>query len=183
MKKTNLLTRVIIIAIVTIAGLYLVIGPRRRPRLQDFSWSGIKSLIQGETGTGKELVARAIHNLGSRRASSPFVRPERERPFHHTLMESELFGHERGAFTGNYGRIGGRFEMAHDGTLFMDEVGGARPRPCSPSCYGCCRNANSSAWVGAIPCPPNARVYRRHQPRSVRYGGGQFVPDRICSTG
>jgi two-component system response regulator HydG len=82
-------------------------------------------LLLGETGTGKELVAQAIH-LNSHRRQGPFVvvncaaLPE-------TLLESELFGHEKGAFTGATAKKEGRFLLAHQGTLFLDEIGELQP--------------------------------------------------------
>ena len=78
-------------------------------------------LITGESGTGKELVARALHDYSSR-SSGPFIKINCA-AIPKTLMESELFGYEKGAFTGAVGSKPGRFELAHGGSLFLDEIG------------------------------------------------------------
>jgi formate hydrogenlyase transcriptional activator len=83
--------------------------------------TGATVLLTGETGTGKELVARAVHDLSPQRGRALVKVNCAALPA--TLIESELFGHERGAFTGAVGRVVGRFELANHGTIFLDEIG------------------------------------------------------------
>jgi transcriptional regulator with PAS, ATPase and Fis domain len=89
--------------------------------ISDISNTDSTVLIQGESGTGKELIARAIH-FNSHRKNKPFVVANCS-AYSQNLLESELFGHEKGAFTGAIRRKTGRFEMAHGGTIFLDEIG------------------------------------------------------------
>jgi two-component system nitrogen regulation response regulator GlnG len=100
----------------------------RHPRMQDvyktigrIAGTDVTVLLRGESGTGKELVARAIHHY-SRRAGRPFVAVSCA-AIPGTLLESEMFGHERGAFTDAKERRLGKFELAHAGTLYLDEIG------------------------------------------------------------
>jgi two-component system nitrogen regulation response regulator GlnG len=104
----------------------------RHPRMQEvyktigrIAASDVTVLLRGESGTGKELVARAIHHY-SRRTGRPFVAVS-SAAIPGTLLESELFGHERGAFTDAKERKLGKLELAHGGTLFLDEIGDMPP--------------------------------------------------------
>jgi transcriptional regulator with PAS, ATPase and Fis domain len=89
--------------------------------ISDISNTDSTVLIQGESGTGKELIARAIH-FNSHRKNKPFVVANCS-AYSQNLLESELFGHEKGSFTGAIRRKTGRFELAHSGTIFLDEIG------------------------------------------------------------
>jgi two-component system response regulator HydG len=98
---------------------------RLRMKLGRIAPTGATVLIRGESGVGKELVARAIH-LNSSRRNGPFVTMNCA-ALSESLLESELFGHEKGSFTGAIGRKLGKFEQSHEGTLFLDEVGEMSP--------------------------------------------------------
>src|SRR5882724_31400 len=116
--RTDLETR-------SILGMQAVIVSRQMTELmalvERVAMSNASVLVTGESGSGKELIARALHQ-GSMRASRPWVDVNCGALPEH-LMESELFGHERGAFTGADRRRVGRFESAQGGTIFLDEIG------------------------------------------------------------
>jgi two-component system nitrogen regulation response regulator NtrX len=94
---------------------------RLRSQIEMVSQSASRVLVSGESGTGKELVARLIHEKSPRR-NNPFIEVNCA-AIPHELIESELFGHEKGSFTGAYERKRGKFELADRGTLFLDEIG------------------------------------------------------------
>src|SRR5258708_40232569 len=91
-----------------------------RERLGKVAGANVPVLIHGESGTGKDIIARLVHALSPWK-TGPFVKVNCP-AIPGTLLESELFGYERGAFTGAYGAKPGRVEMAHRGTLFLDEI-------------------------------------------------------------
>ncbi|HKS05862.1 MAG TPA: sigma-54 dependent transcriptional regulator [Gemmatimonadaceae bacterium] len=132
-------------------------------------------LVEGESGTGKELVARAIHKLSPRR-NKPFIAvnvgalPE-------TLLESELFGHEKGAFTGAAERRLGRFELADDGTLFLDEIGEVPPST-QVKLLRVLEDGEVTRVGGTTPIKVNVRVVAAtNQPLRALVEQGAFRPD------
>ena len=132
-------------------------------------------LVTGESGTGKELVARALHELGAR-ASGPFVALNMA-AIPRELIEAELFGHERGAFTGAQARMAGRFEQAHGGTLFLDEIGDM-PMEAQTRLLRVLQSGEFTTVGGARPIRADVRIVaatNRDLPALVR--GGAFRED------
>jgi len=101
-------------------------------------------LLRGESGVGKDLVARTIHARSIRR-DGPFVKVNCA-AIPHGLLESELFGHEKGAFTGAHRRKPGQFEYAKGGTMYLDEIA-ELPLSLQPSSSTCSRTSASPAWA------------------------------------
>jgi DNA-binding NtrC family response regulator len=145
--------------------------------LPRYSASAEPVLIQGETGTGKELVARALHGLGPR-VRGPFVAvncgaiPE-------TMLEAELFGYEKGAFTGAVRQHRGRFEQAHSGTIFLDEIG-EMPSAAQVSLLRILEEAMVYRIGGERGVPVDARVVAAtHRPLEERVESGLFRQDLL----
>ena len=112
-------------------------------------------MITGESGTGKELVARALHDYGKRR-SGPFVAVNMA-AIPRELIESELFGHEKGAFTGAMARSAGRFEQAEGGTLFLDEIGDM-PMEAQTRLLRVLQQGEYTTVGGRVPIKTNVRI-------------------------
>ena len=132
-------------------------------------------LITGESGSGKELVAQALHRH-SARASKPFVAINTA-AMPKDLLESELFGHERGAFTGAQAMRRGRFEQAEGGTLFLDEIGDMPP-DLQTRLLRVLSDGNFYRVGGHQPIKSNVRVIAAtHQNLEARVKDGQFRED------
>ena len=132
-------------------------------------------LLLGETGTGKELFARAIHD-GSRRARNVFL-PVNCAAMPPTLLESELFGHEKGAFTGAIDRKAGKFELAHSGTLFLDEIGDL-PHEAQAKLLRVLQDGQVHRVGGTRPVSVNVRVIAAtNQDLATQMESGAFRPD------
>src|ERR1700676_3349006 len=132
-------------------------------------------MITGESGTGKELVARALHDYGKRR-SGPFVAINMA-AIPRDLVESELFGHEKGAFTGANTRSSGRFEQANGGTLFLDEIGDM-PMEAQTRLLRVLQQGEYTAVGGRVPIRANVRIIAAtHRDLSHLIRQGQFRDD------
>jgi len=132
-------------------------------------------MINGESGTGKELVARALHDYGKRRAG-PFVAINMA-AIPRELIESELFGHERGAFTGATSRTAGRFEQANGGTLFLDEIGDMPPEA-QTRLLRVLQEGEYSSVGGRQPIKANVRIIAAtHRDLRQAIRQGQFRED------
>ena len=132
-------------------------------------------MVTGESGTGKELVARALHDYGRRRAA-PFVAINMA-AIPRELIESELFGHERGAFTGAHNRNQGRFEQAHGGTLFLDEIGDM-PHEAQTRLLRVLQEGEFTTVGGRQPIKSNVRIVAAtHRDLRQAIRAGQFRED------
>ena len=132
-------------------------------------------LILGETGTGKDLIARAIHNLSSRQGQTLVKLNCAAIPT--GLLESELFGHEKGAFTGAISQKVGRLELAHRGTLFLDEVGDL-PLELQPKLLRALQEKEFERLGGTRTIPVDARLDRRHESQPRKAGRRPRVSQR-----
>jgi Nif-specific regulatory protein len=142
--------------------------------ISQVSRSNATVLIRGESGTGKELVANSIH-YNSTRSKGPFVKVNCA-AIPNNLIESELFGHEKGAFTGAVKQKPGRFELAHKGTIFWTKSAASNPMfRC-----GCCGSAGAGVRAGgrAQDDQGGCAHHRSHQQESGTGRGGGFLPGR-----
>ena len=132
-------------------------------------------MISGESGTGKELVARALHDYGKRR-KGPFV-PVNMAAIPRDLIESELFGHEKGAFTGALTRSAGRFEQAEGGTLFLDEIGDM-PMEAQTRLLRVLQQGEYTTVGGRVPIKTNVRIVAAtNKDLRTSIGSGLFRED------